>query len=268
MSCRGRTARRLADASSVSSRAAGEVPGPLRSRLAPPRRAAVDLRPRVAWTARRVTDPAHDVDEADEVMVDGEADRARAARVPPGATSRVGVVSTAHDPEGRPKVIDLVRLGRAPLSRRPARRGLQRADPAHERRRAGQPAHPPQLRGREGLPGASRRQVRPGETLRATASGVELEDGMHRAGRRVGGLEVVATVTVLELGRSTRGASARCGACSRRSGYRVIVARANVRFGPLELGRSGAGRRRARCAPPEVEALADAAGCWSQSRAS
>ena len=63
-----------------------------------------------------------------------------------------GVVSTARDTHGRPTVVDLVALVAAALPGRPPRRRQHRPDPADQRRRAGQPAHPPALRGRQGLP--------------------------------------------------------------------------------------------------------------------
>ena len=62
---------------------------------------------RVRVDGRVVTDPARDVDEPNEVEVDG-------APVAPERLEYhlvhkpVGVVSTAHDPQGRPKVIDMV----------------------------------------------------------------------------------------------------------------------------------------------------------------
>jgi 23S rRNA pseudouridine2605 synthase len=62
---------------------------------------------RVTVDGRRVTDPARDVDDQNDVLVEGRA-------VAPEAleyhvlNKPVGVVSTAHDPEGRAKVIDLV----------------------------------------------------------------------------------------------------------------------------------------------------------------
>jgi 23S rRNA pseudouridine2605 synthase len=62
---------------------------------------------RVLVDGRRVTDPARDVDGRNEVSVDGRAispelDEHYLLNKP------VGVVSTAHDPQGREKVVDLV----------------------------------------------------------------------------------------------------------------------------------------------------------------
>ena len=69
-----------------------------------------------------------------------------------------GVVSTARDPQRRPTVVSLGagpaappvpgRVGSTPTRTRP--------DPAHQRRRPGPPAHPPELRGRQAPTGVAR----------------------------------------------------------------------------------------------------------------
>lgn len=62
---------------------------------------------RVEVDGLQVTDPAHPVDESSDVRVDG-----RPVQPEPlvhfAVNKPVGVVSTAHDPQGRPKVVDLV----------------------------------------------------------------------------------------------------------------------------------------------------------------
>src|SRR5687768_9122965 len=63
---------------------------------------------RVSVDGERVTDPAQNVDETNDVTVDGQtvsAERHEYHLV----NKPVGVVSTARDPQGRPKVTDLVR---------------------------------------------------------------------------------------------------------------------------------------------------------------
>lgn len=66
---------------------------------------------RVEVDGRPATDPALDVDQQNDVRVDGR-------RVVPDPLEHfalnkpAGVVSTAHDPQGRPKVTDLVRSDR------------------------------------------------------------------------------------------------------------------------------------------------------------
>jgi 23S rRNA pseudouridine2605 synthase len=62
---------------------------------------------RVLVDGVRVTDPARDVDDRSEVSIDGRP-------ISPEPMEHyllnkpIGVVSTAHDPQGRPKVVDLV----------------------------------------------------------------------------------------------------------------------------------------------------------------
>jgi 23S rRNA pseudouridine2605 synthase len=63
---------------------------------------------RVLVDGNRVTDPAHPVGDGAEVRVDGSAVSAEPLEYYLVHKPK-GVVSTAHDPEGRPKVTDLVR---------------------------------------------------------------------------------------------------------------------------------------------------------------
>ena len=65
---------------------------------------------RVHVDGKRVVDPALDVGEASDVRVDGRA-IGRERREYYMLNKPVGVVSTAHDPEGRRKVTDLVPSG-------------------------------------------------------------------------------------------------------------------------------------------------------------
>jgi 23S rRNA pseudouridine2605 synthase len=62
---------------------------------------------RVRVDGRVVTDPARDVGERNKVEVDG-AEVAQERLEYHVVHKPVGVVSTAHDPEGRPKVVDMV----------------------------------------------------------------------------------------------------------------------------------------------------------------
>ena len=87
-----------------------------------------------------------------------------------------GVVTTAHDPQGRRTVVDLVEHPArvVPVGRLDA--DTDRGAPAHERRRARAPARPPALRGREGLRGRGRgRALR--RALEQLRWGIELDDG-------------------------------------------------------------------------------------------
>ena len=75
-------------------------------------------------------------------------------------------------------------LAPAALPGRPPGRRLDRADPAHQRRRAGRPAHAPALRGARR---STARAIAPGRlaprALAALREGVELDDGMTAPAR-------------------------------------------------------------------------------------
>jgi 23S rRNA pseudouridine2605 synthase len=74
------------------------------------RRAAEELvrAGRVTVAGVRVTDPARNVGDADEVALDGNPVRGEQARVVYAVNKPAGVVSTARDPQGRPTVTSLV----------------------------------------------------------------------------------------------------------------------------------------------------------------
>lgn len=63
---------------------------------------------RVTLNGQRLTDPARDVSDDDEVTVDGQPVRRSEQRVVYAVNKPVGVVSTARDPQGRPTVVSLV----------------------------------------------------------------------------------------------------------------------------------------------------------------
>lgn len=63
---------------------------------------------RVELAGKIVTDPARAVDAADAVSVDGVPIHAPAERVVYALHKPAGVVSTAHDPQRRPTVVDLI----------------------------------------------------------------------------------------------------------------------------------------------------------------
>ena len=103
---------------------------------------------RVTVGGETVRDPARDVDERSDVAVDGK----------PVAGAEPHVIYALHKPAGvgldgegharpphrrRPRVAG----AGAAVSRRAPRRRHDRPDPAHQRRRARQPAHAPALRG-------------------------------------------------------------------------------------------------------------------------
>jgi 23S rRNA pseudouridine2605 synthase len=63
---------------------------------------------RVSVGGETVTDPARDVEADSRVRVDGEAVKGAEPRVVYALNKPPGVVSTAHDPQGRQTVVDLV----------------------------------------------------------------------------------------------------------------------------------------------------------------
>ena len=86
------------------------------------------------------------------VAVDGRRVALERRQVVSAVHKPAGYVSTARDPQGRPTVVSLVEEPRAALPGRPARRGEHGPDPAHQRRRAGQPDDASVLPGAAGLP--------------------------------------------------------------------------------------------------------------------
>jgi 23S rRNA pseudouridine2605 synthase len=63
---------------------------------------------RVSVGGEAVVDPARDVDGSEPVSVDGEAVRPADTLAVYAVNKPLGVVSTAHDPQGRPTVVSLV----------------------------------------------------------------------------------------------------------------------------------------------------------------
>jgi 23S rRNA pseudouridine2605 synthase len=204
---------------------------------------------RVTIDGERVLDPARDVDEGNEVAVDGkpitpERNEYYVVNKPPG------VVSTAHDPGGRPKVTDLVESSARlyPVGRLDAdTSGLMLL--TNDGELANRLTHP-----RFEVEKAYRARVKGSVGRRALhllRSGVELEDG-RSAPTTVKVTDHVPGSTVLELvvheGRK-RQVRRMCEAV----GHPVIELR-RVRFGPLQLGRLASGGSR-RLRPEEVERL-------------
>jgi 23S rRNA pseudouridine2605 synthase len=197
-----------------------------------------------------VTDPARDVNESSAVAVDGE-------RVKPepremyAVNKPAGVVSTAHDPQGRPTVISLV-----PSQRRLYPVGRLDADSTglilltNDGELANQLTHP-----RYEVPKVYRARVAPphvsDRALKALREGVELDDGMTSPARaelvRAGLLEIE-----IAEGRK-RQVRRMCEAVGHR-----VLALERVAFGPLRLGDLRNGRHR-RLPPTEIEQLREAA---------
>lgn len=209
---------------------------------------------RVRVDGRVVTDPARDVDERNEVLVDG-------APVAPEpleyyvVNKPAGVVSTAHDPEGRPKVTEMVDsaarlypVGRLDVDST----GLVLL--TNDGGLANRLMHP-----RYEVPRTYRARVAgtPSKrALQALRRGVDLDDGRTGPAQvtLVGppGPESVVEITIRE-GRN------RIVRRMLESVGNPVRALERIAFGPVRLGRLRPGDVR-RLRPPEREALQRAAG--------
>ena len=213
------------------------------------RRAAEELirAGRVRVGEEVVCDPARDVDEHSGVAVDDEAATISHSRLVYALHKPVGVVSTAHDPQGRPTVVELV-----PGARRLYPVGRLDADTSglilltDDGELAHRLTHP-----RFEVPKVYRATVRRppvrDRALRALREGVRLEDGLTAPARarRLAGDRLELTI---HEGRKRQ---------VRRMCEEVghpVARLVRVRFGPLELGSLAEGRHR-RLTPAEVEAL-------------
>ena len=180
------------------------------------RRAAEELvaQGRVTVGGEVVEDPARDVDGSEPVVVDGRAVTPPPDRVVHAVNKPAGVVSTARDTHGRPTVVDLVPSERRlyPVGRLDAETtGLILLTDDGEL--ANRLMHP-----RFGVPRTYRARVLagpvPSRALHALRHGIQLDDGL--TGRR----RSASRAPACSRSRSGRGASARCGACARRSATR------------------------------------------------
>lgn len=201
---------------------------------------------RVTVGGEPVTDPARDVDETSGVAVDGRS-VGREPREVHALNKPAGVVSTAHDPQGRPTVVELV-----PSQRRLYPVGRLDADTTglilltNDGELAGLLMHP-----RHEVAKVYRAQVEPkrvGEAaLRALREGVELEDG-RTAPAEVRTLAAGQLELTLHEGRK-RQVRRMCEAV----GHKVTQLE-RVAFGTLGLGKLGRGESR-RLSPEEVRDL-------------
>jgi 23S rRNA pseudouridine2605 synthase len=201
---------------------------------------------RVTVGGERVTDPARDVDEHSGVAVDGRPLRPEPLEVH-ALNKPVGVVSTAHDPQGRPTVVELVRSRRRlyPVGRLDAdTSGLILL--TNDGELAERLTHP-----RYGVEKVYRARIRPGRVspraLQALREGVELDDGPTAPARVRQPAPGVLEIAIRE-GRK-RQVRRMCEAI----GHRVVQLE-RVAFGPLGLGRLEPGQSR-RLKDAEVERL-------------
>jgi 23S rRNA pseudouridine2605 synthase len=208
---------------------------------------------RVSVDGERVTDPARDVDEGNQVAVDG-----RSVSLEPHEYHLLnkprGVVATAHDPQGRRKVTDLVRsrarlypVGRLDIDTS----GLILL--TNDGELANHLMHP-----RNEVEKAYRARVRGkviDRALQEMRSGVDLEDGRTRPAR-VTVIERDARSTVLEL-VIREGRNRQVRRMCKAVGHPVIELE-RTGYGPLTLGELPRGRAR-ELEPAEVDALMRAA---------
>ena len=208
---------------------------------------------RVQVGGERVTDPARDVGDRDDVRVDGRP-LAQEQREYFLLHKPVGVLSTASDPQGRPTVTELVDsdarlypVGRLDVDSS----GLILI--TNDGELANRLMHP-----RYEVPRTYRAQVAGSPSkraLQALREGVELEDGRSSPARvRVvgGGRESVVEVTIHE------GRNRIVRRMFEAVGYPVRSLE-RVSFGPLELGRLRSGTAR-RLRPHELAEVRRAAG--------
>src|SRR5687768_2751286 len=201
-----------------------------------------------------MTDPARDVDERNEIEVDGTFVRPEPLEYHV-VHKPAGVVSTAHDPEGRPKVIDMVEsaarlypVGRLDVDST----GLVLL--TNDGALANRLMHP-----RYEVPRTYRAIVTGGpskRSLQALRNGVALEDGRTRPAvvsvLTSPGRESTLEITIHEgRNRMVRRMLEAVG--------HPVRALERVAFGPLELGRLRPGDSR-KVRPRELEELRRRAG--------
>ena len=191
---------------------------------------------RVTIGGEVVTDPARDVDDGSDVTFDG-------APVAPEAARDLGAQQAARtsprrrdEPGRRRAVTDLVASRAPPLSGRPARRRLDRADPADQRRRAREPPDPSALRGAEDLPGPAPRARSPTARSSGCARGSSSRTGRPRPPRSGATAEREIEITIREgRNRQVRRMLER--------GRQPVAELERIRFGSLALGDLAGARR-------------------------
>jgi 23S rRNA pseudouridine2605 synthase len=209
---------------------------------------------RVQVDGEIVRDPARDVIERHRVTVDGRALDGPEARVVHVLNKPLGVVSTAHDPQGRPTVVELV-AGADPARPRLYPVGRLDADSSglilltNDGELANRLTHP-----RYEVEKTYRARLGGGPVgdgvLRALRRGVELDDGptAPARARRVGGSGSNLIEITIHEGRN-RQVRRMCEALGH-----PVLALERVAFGPLRLDGLPAGAHR-RLREREIDAL-------------
>ena len=161
------------------------------------------------------------VGPGDEVRINGELVKVRFAEPRPRVLmyhKPAGEIVTRDDPEGRPTVFEkLPSIGNGKWIN-VGRLDFNTEGPAavHELRRARQPPDASALRGRARVRGARHGPPRPKSRCSSSSTGIELEDGLAKCERvEDGGGEEEAPITGTTW-CCRKGATAKCGACSRR----------------------------------------------------
>ena len=204
----------------------------------------------VTVNGQRVTDPARDVSDLDEVKVDGRSVAQPTQRVVYALNKPVGVVSTAHDPQGRVTVVSLV-----PDAMRLYPVGRLDADSSglilvtNDGELAYRLTHPRFEVPKTYIADVANPPVREA-ALRRLRAGVQLDDG-PTAPARVRRLRADRLKITIHEGRN-RQVRRMCQAV----GHPVRELQ-RVAFGPLELGGLASGGYR-RLGEEEVKALASA----------
>ncbi|HEX3692835.1 MAG TPA: pseudouridine synthase [Solirubrobacteraceae bacterium] len=208
---------------------------------------------RVTVAGEVVLDPARDVNEASGVRVDGRDVCGAEGRVVYAVNKPAGVLSTAHDPFGRPTIVDLV----GEQGRRLYPVGRLDADSTglilltNDGELANRLTHP-----RYHVAKTYRVQVEMGPVaeaaLRALRTGVELEDGRTAPAKALSLGRDRLEITIYE-GRN-RQVRRMCEAVGH-----PVAALQRVAFGPLRLGELRHGSHR-RLSDAEVRSLRDASG--------
>ncbi len=208
---------------------------------------------RVRVDGNVVTDPARDVGEANEVVAEGEV-------VSPEPleyyvlNKPVGVVSTAREPGGRPKVTDLVdsKARLYPVGRLDVDSSglILLTNDGELANRLMHPRYEVEKRYRVRVRGSPSKAA-----LASLRGGVELEDG-RTAPARVSVLDSTGRETLLEV-TIHEGRKRIVRRMLEAVGHRVIALE-RTGLGPLELGRLRAGGAR-RLRPGELDKLRSAA---------